>query len=225
MKLVFWEGIGGDNMPIKLLGTPTVPANWCAIHWAPTEEDWSPRRRFLRRLGFGYFRGPKWIADLYADFATLCMPEGGVAYAVLSPVWGIGGFDALRKKLDTSGLQSYVLPRDSRGSRDTLIAELHKEHIGMVFEENSWQVGRHYLLVSRQSIADWRERLQKAHDQKGFDYDLLNRLEVFVSNYHEHGIEAISMTMTIDTLRSIARQVSDKLRVPMEIKETKGQKV
>jgi hypothetical protein len=208
MKLVFRSGIGGNDIPIKLSDTSSVPVKWCTLHWVPTEEDW--RKRFLL---FKYYRQPKWIPNLYSEFATLCMPDGGITYAVLSPVWGLAGFDGLRKSLEEAGLHSYEM--DGK----TLIAELDREHVPMVFEEGSWQVNRLYLFISRQKISDWLERLKETSELRGFNYRLLENLEAIVSNFWEHGIEAVSANMSIDSLRDIAGQVSDKLRVPLEIKE------
>ncbi len=209
MKLVFWSGIGGNDVPIKLSDLPPVPINWCALHWVPTEEDW--RKRFLGLLK--YYRAPKWIRDLYSDFAILCIPDGGITYAVLSPVWGLGGFDSLRKSLEEAGLHSYEV--DGK----TLIAELDREHVPMVFGEGSWQMNRLYFFISSRKIPDWPQRLRETLDSNGFNYRLLENLDAIVSNYWEHGIEAVSANLSVDFLRDIAVRVSAKLKVPLEVKE------
>ena len=209
MKLVFWAGVGGDGVPIKLLDTAKFPLKWCALHWVPTEED--KRRRLLGLLK--YYYPPKWIPDLYSDFTSLCTPDAGIAYAVLNPIWGLGGFDDLRKNLDAVGLHSYEV------NEKTLIAELDREHIPMVFKEGSWRVNRLYFFISTQKISDWPQKLRETVDVHGFSYSLLESLEAIVSNYWEHGIEAISTNLCIDSLRVVATRISEKLGVPLEVKE------
>jgi len=143
------------------------------------------------------------------------MPEGGFAYIILSPIWGIGQFDTLRNSLEMSGFRSFVVSEKRR--KETLFAQVQREHIEMVFKGNSWQVGQHFILISREKISDWAEPLKESYESHGFDYDLLNRLECIVSNYWEHGIEATSAVMSIESLREIASRVSDRLNIPMEI--------
>src|SRR5213594_528133 len=223
MKLVFWAGMNGDELPIKVLGRPTVPISWSKLHWALTEEDWvrptSATGRFFNRLGFRSYRQPKWIPQLYSDFTTLCLPEGGFAHAILSPIWGIGGFLNLLNSLNASRLQSFALSEKGK-KRETLIVELQREHVGTMFEDNSWEVGQHFLLISKEKIGDWPERLKSTITAGGFDFDLLNSLEAIVWNYWEHGIEAASTILDIDFFRQTASRVSDRLKVPLEVEET-----
>jgi hypothetical protein len=221
MKLVFWAGIGGDNIPVRPLGTSSVPVNWCALHWAPTEEDWGPRGRafrWVRRLGFGHFMEPKWVRDLYTDFTTLCLPEGGFIYAVLDLTLGIGNFYDLQESLNEKGLCSFVVSEEGRRREaPVLVAELHREHVKMVFEDNTWAVGRHFFFISRKEIPAWAEQLKESVHTHGFNYELLNSMVCVLCNFYEHGIEATSTVMTIEALRDIASRVSDRLNVPMEI--------
>jgi len=222
MKLVFRPGINGDKMPIRILGRPTVPIKWAKLHWALDAEDWGSRKRFFGLLKVRYYRQPKWMPQLYTDFITLCLPEGGLAYAILSPPV-MGGFDELRKSLEASGLQSLVLS-EKGGKGETLIVELRREHIGTVFEDHSYEVGQHFFLISRVKISDWPERLKATLAAGGFDFDLLNSVEAIVCNYWEHGIEATSTVLDIDFFRETAGRVSDRLKVSLETKETTDSK-
>jgi len=148
------------------------------------------------------------------------LPEDGFAYAILSPIWGVGGFHHLRNSLHASRLQSFALSEKGK-KRETLIVELQREHVGTMFEDNSWEVGQH-LLISKEKIGDWPERLKSTITAGGFDFDLLNSLEAIVCNYWEHGIEAASTILDIEFFRQTASRVSDRLKVPLEVEENTG---
>lgn len=216
-------------MPIKFSGPSIAPVNWGKLHWAPEKEDYkqlgSAIGRFFYRLGFRSYQEPKWVPQLYNRFTSLCIPESGYAYAVLSPVWNIGGFDDLRSSLDALGLQSLVVPWKGR-KRDTLIAEIRKEQVPTVFDEGSWPISQHYFFVTKDRTPDMLQQLKESFEYRGVNsdiefhgvnYELLAKVKSVVCNYYEHGIEAASISMNTDDFRNLASLVSRELNVAMEV--------
>ena len=210
MKLVFRAGVDGDKLPINVFGNPKIPVSWSTLHWVPTDEDWNSRKHFFGLLTIRSFRQPKWIEALYSDFSTLCTPDEGTVYAIVGSPWG-EQLCSLKRTLDKAGPDRYMM------SGKTLVAELRREQITTLFEEGCWQANRHFLLISRDKIPSWQERLDQYYVTMSFSHDLLENLIAIVANYSEHGIDAISTTLNIDALKEIAEKVSHKLNVPMQV--------
>jgi len=111
---------------------------------------------------------------------------------------------------------------NAKERRDEIFyAEVDRDFTALAFETNaSWQSVTWFFLVCRKPLSDWSELLREIRLYRFITKEMLMRIELFVSNRWEHGLELLSSNLSREQLLEMAKEACSKLKWQLEIRTT-----
>jgi len=82
-----------------------------------------------------------------------------------------------------------------------------------------WSSVPYMFVVSSKLLENWEKEIMSLHGpimRKSF----LSQVEALVWNHFDHGVEAVGFRVRVDELQAVAKGLSQKLNIALEIRET-----
>ena len=239
LKLVAKRGSEDSDNIVKgdwKVGDPDC--TWLSVWWEPTEEDYIYKSGKRTR---SYYGGEKGFPPLVSSF----IPESSVVYADLSSIF-LGERRHMVQSLEDRRFRYEIPARLGRGRKwepekverkswwkgllrresddGSVLAEVDGDFVALAFETyGSWQSDIWTFLVCRKPLANWAEYLHQLSPRflsrtRFLSKELLTKIDLFLCNRWEHGLELISSNLSREQLLEKANEPCTKLKWQLELR-------
>jgi len=219
LKLLFTKKTLPHDQCIKVRWPPEDrDLSWVSLFLVPTEED--------KRKGWSVGTESK---ETFLEFLRACTPPNSYTYALLAP--GDHEHGRMLNDLRASGLrymEEKGLARKKRllhnwlkptGEGYIYVSGVDWRFVPSWFENYiGWTSVPYMFVFSSKPLENWEKELMNL---KGpIVKEFLRKVELLVWNHFDHGIEAAGFHVRIGELEAAARDLSQKLNMALEVRET-----
>jgi hypothetical protein len=223
LKLVISEG---QNPAFVVKSWPSESnCSWLAVWWEPTDEDYLRDKK--GRIKRSYRGAEKYFGKLVSQLIPY---EDSIIYASLNDP--INGNDSMIQDLQAKGHHFETHPANPRktiwnsifhvtprSNRDLIFAETNKRFVVDCFDHRgAWESFSWLFLVTRRPISDWVRKLDSISNTRVLTAEILDEIDLFLTNEYEHGFDLVSSRLRFDQLRQIAEEAGNNLGWRNEIR-------
>jgi len=169
---------------------------------------------------------------LFDEFSKACVKEQSKIYACLEFPFE-SDYKTCVDELRTSGKvfltgrdiaarkgKLWGLIKSGAKSRSILVSEAKWQNISHWYRSyEDWTVTCYKFLISDTPLSDWVQDLLTIRN-RGLDVEFLARVDKILVNHFEHGIEVVGLDLSPDPFEDVARILSRKLNLSLDIQDS-----